>query len=209
MSAWLIDLIAGFQLGPLALEGERSTTPGQQGTGQPGQEHSLLPAARHEQRLLRGWANILAEGIDTFNGDIFPHGEVDRLRPLRPGPPRLQGDLQHHARAQRVRVVSPTWTAEKVDTDTSSVVASFSGAGSLTRTTVSDRSWGGGRFSLHRHRGRPRAHLAVRPNVVFDLVGRGCLPAMRWNTAEVLNGVLTRRTANDAYQAAMRVRLAF
>jgi len=47
------------------------------------------------------------------------------------------------------------------------------------------------------------------PNTAFDLQGGYLFAGSALNTAEVLNGVHTRREANDAYTLAARIRLAF
>ena len=47
------------------------------------------------------------------------------------------------------------------------------------------------------------------PNTAFDLQGAYLKVGHALDTAEVLNGVHTRRTANDGYLMAARVRLAF
>jgi hypothetical protein len=46
-------------------------------------------------------------------------------------------------------------------------------------------------------------------NTAFDLVGSYLFAGAALGTAEVLNGVHTRRDPRDAYQVAARVRLAF
>ena len=106
-------------------------------------------------------------------------------------------------------IVNPTWTAEKVDTDTSSVAASYSGAGSLTRTTVSDRSWVEGDSRYIGTEVNLGLTWRFAQNAAFDLVGAWLFAGEALDTAEVLNGVHTRRRANDGYQAATRVRSAF
>jgi len=209
MSAWLIDLIAGFQLGPLALEGRAIYTPGNKARDNLARSIHYYQPLDTNSDYYAGWANILAEGIDTFNGDIFPMAKwigYDRYGRASLG---FRATYSITPALSVYGVVSPTWTAEKVDTDTSSVVASFSGAGSLTRTTVSDRSWVEGDSRYIGTEVDLGLTWRFAPNVVFDLVGAWLSAGDALNTAEVLNGVLTRRTANDAYQAAMRVRLAF
>ena len=47
------------------------------------------------------------------------------------------------------------------------------------------------------------------PNAAFDLQGAWLSAGSALNTAELRNGVHTRREASDAYTAAARVRLAF
>ena len=47
------------------------------------------------------------------------------------------------------------------------------------------------------------------PNAAFDLEGSYLFAGAALGSAEVLNGVLTRRDPRDAYQLAARVRLSF
>jgi hypothetical protein len=209
MSAWFVDLLGGFQVGPLLLEARAIYSTGNEA------RDNLSRGIRYYQPLdannnfYAGWANILAEGIDNFNGEIFPMSKwigYDRFGRASLG---VRATYAITPAFSVYGIVSPTWTAEKVDTDTGSVVASYSGAGSLTRTTVSDRSWVEGDSRYIGTEVDLGLTWRFAPNAMFDLVGAWLSAGDALDTAEVLNGVLTRRRANDAYQAAMRIRLAF
>jgi hypothetical protein len=109
-------------------------------------------------------------------------------------------------------IVAPMWTAEKVDTDTSVTPASTTanaGAGNVPRTTVSDKSWVEGDSRYLGTEANIGITWRFAPNTAFDLVGSWLFAGDALDTAEVLNGVHTRRKANDGYQAAARIRLAF
>jgi hypothetical protein len=54
----------------------------------------------------------------------------------------------------------------------------------------------------------PFKGLDLKPHTAFDLQGAYLKVGHALDTAEVLNGVHTRRTANDGYLMAARVRLA-
>jgi len=104
-------------------------------------------------------------------------------------------------------IVSPTWTAEKVDTDTTVVLApqqTFT-----NRATVDDQSWVKGDSRYLGTELELGLTWRFAPNTAFDLQGGYLFAGSGLNTAEVLNGVHTRREANDAYTLAARVRLAF
>jgi len=209
MSAWLVDLVGGFQIGPLLLEARAIYSTGNKARDNLAQSIRYYQPLDANNNYYSGWANILAEGIDHFNGDIFPMAKwigYDRYGRASLG---VRTTYSITPALSVYGVVSPTWTAEKVDTDTSSVVASYSGAGSLTRTTVSDQSWVEGDSRYIGTEVNLGLTWRFAPFAVFDLVGAWLLVGDALNTAEVLNGVHTRRDANDAYQAAMRIRLAF
>jgi hypothetical protein len=103
--------------------------------------------------------------------------------------------------------VSPTWTAEKVDTDTGA--APGLGAGSVSRTTVDDQSWVEGDSRYIGTEVDLGFTWRFAPNAAFDLEGSYLFAGAALGTAELLNGVHTRRDPNDAYQLAARVRLSF
>src|SRR5207253_5058836 len=104
-------------------------------------------------------------------------------------------------------IASPTWTGEQVDTDTTVVLAPQQTY--ATRASVDDQRWVKG---YSRYLGTELdLGLTWRfaPNTAFDLQGGYLFAGSGLNTAELLNGVHTRRDANAAYTLAARVRLAF
>jgi hypothetical protein len=212
MSAWLFDVIGSYQLGPLLLEARGVYTPGNKA------RDNLAKSIRYYQPLdgdgsyLTGWGQIFTTGVDYFNGGFLPMTRwvtYDRF-----------GLATFAARATYsitpafsvYGIVTPMWTAEKVDTDTSVTAASTTanaGAGNVPRTTVSDKSWVEGDSSYLGTEINLGLTWRFAPNTAFDLVGSYLFAGDALDTAEVLNGVHTRRKANDGYQAAARVRLAF
>src|SRR5262249_40026106 len=108
-------------------------------------------------------------------------------------------------------IVTPAWTAEKVDTDTNcgTLTNGQAVAGCPTRLTVSDQSWVKGDSSYLGTELTLGGTWRFAPNAAFDLVGSYLFAGSALDTAEVLNGVLTKRESRDAYFASARVRLSF
>jgi hypothetical protein len=103
--------------------------------------------------------------------------------------------------------VSPNWTAEKVDTDTGA--GPGNSASSVNRTTLDDQSWVEGDSRYIGTEVDLGLTWRFAPNVAFDLQGAYLFAGDALGTAEVLNGVHTRREPKDAYMVAARVRFAF
>src|SRR5213594_1891347 len=218
LSAFLVDIIGSYQLGPLLLE-----LRGDYSTGNKARDN-LAKGIRYFQPLTTdgiyyaGWAQIMALGVDYFNGvsmagmgsnigyDRYGRAQLGFRTTYTVVPP-----LSFYA------VVSPTWTAEKVDTDTNAGLVP--GAVGLTtgRLTVSQNSWASGDSSYL----GTEADLGLRwrfsPNAAFDLVGAWLFAGDAQNTAECVGGApgtcaggtVVKKDAKDAYTLAARVRLAF
>ena len=212
MSAWFADIIASYQLGPLLFEGRGVYTTGNKA------RDNLAKSIRYYQPLdgdgsyFTGWGQIWTTGVDYFNGGFLPMTRwitYDRF-----GLMTLAGRLTYSITPALsvYGIAAPMWTAEKVDTDTNVTPASTTanaGAGNVPRTTVSDKSWVEGNS---RYLGT-EVNLGVTwrfaPNTALDLVGSYLFAGTGLNTSELLNGVHTQREANDGYQVAARIRLAF
>ncbi len=98
-------------------------------------------------------------------------------------------------------IASPTWTAEKVDTDTNTT--------GFTRTIVSDRSFVEGDSRYIGTEADFWLTWRYAPNTAFDLVGGYLFAGSALDTTELLNGAPQKREAQDAYIVAARVRLSF
>jgi len=212
MSAWLVDIIASYQLGPLLLEARGVYTTGNKA------RDNLSRSIRYYQPLdadgsyFTGWASMFATSVDYFNGGFLPMTRwitYDRY-----GLATLAGRATYSITPALsiYGIVSPMFTAEKVDVDTGVTPASTTangGAGNVPRTVVSDRSFVEGDS---RYLGT-ELNLGITwrfaPNTAFDLAGSYLFAGGALDTGEVLNGVPTNRSANDGYQIAARVRLAF
>ena len=210
-SAWLLDVIASYQFGPLLLEAR-----GIYSTGNKARDNLSLSKRYYEPLDLdgsynNGWGAIfVGTGVDYFNGGGGPSQSMatnlgyDRFGRASLG---FRATYSLTPALAFYGIASPTWTAEKVDTDTTVVLApqqTFT-----NRATVDDQSWVKGDSRYLGTELELGLTWRFAPNTAFDLQGGYLFAGSALNTAEVLNGVHTRREANDAYTLAARIRLAF
>ena len=215
-SAWLFDVIGSFQLGPLLLEGRGVYT-----TGNKARDNLSLSKRYYEPLDLDtgywsgGWLGILGLGVDYFNGG----GPSNQGMDTNVGYDRY-GRMQVALRAtysitpalSLYGVVAPTWTAEKVDTDTGCpqpLNVANSATGCPARVVVSDKSFvtGDSRYIGTEVNGGFTWRFAA--NTAFDLAGYYLAAGPALKMSELLNGVPVKRDQHDGYYAAARVRLAF
>ena len=215
-SAWLFDVIGSFQLGPLLLEGRGVYT-----TGNKARDNLSLSKRYYEPLDLDtgywsgGWLGILGLGVDYFNGG----GPSNQGMDTNVGYDRY-GRMQVALRAtysitpalSLYGVVAPTWTAEKVDTDTGCpqpLNVANSATGCPARVVVSDKSFvtGDSRYIGTEVNGGFTWRFAA--NTAFDLAGYYLAAGPPLKTSELLNGVPVKRDQHDGYYAAARVRLSF
>src|SRR5262245_11875885 len=146
-SAWLFDIIGSYQLGPLLLEMR-----GAYSTGNKARDNLSLSKRYYEPINLDtgywsgGWLGILGLGVDYFNGG----GGANQGMDTNIGYDRY-GRAQFALRATYsitpalsvYGVVAPTWTAEKVDTDTGcpALTVGSSATGCTARVAVSNQSF--------------------------------------------------------------------
>jgi hypothetical protein len=209
MSSWLFDVIASYQLGPLLLEGRAIYSPGNKARDNLAQSVRYYQPLSMDGNYYGGWASILANGgVDYFNGSLLTNmGRFigyDRYGRAQLG---LRGTYSITPALSTYMWVSPTWTAEEVDTDTGATPGL--GAGSFSRTIVDDQSYVEGDSRYIGTEVDLGLTWRFSPNAAIDLQGSYLFAGSALGTAEVLNGVHTRRDPNDAYMLAMRVRLAF
>jgi hypothetical protein len=208
ISSWIVDLIGSYQLGPLLLEARGVYTPGNKA------RDNLAKSIRYFQPLTTdgsywaGWGAINASGVDYFNGSLLTNMArfigYDRYGRAGFG---FRGTYSVTPALSLYTIVSPTWTAEKVDIDTGANPGL--GTGSISRTTVDDKSWVEGDSNYIGTEVNLGFTWRFAPNTAFDLEGSYLFAGAALGSAEVLNGVHTRRDPHDAYQIAARVRLAF
>ena len=214
-SAWLFDVIASYQLGPLLLEAR-----GIYSTGNKARDNLALSKRYYEPLNTDtgvwsgGWLGILGLGVDYFNGG----GGANQSMDTNVGYDRY-GRAQFALRATYsitpalsiYGVVAPTWAAEKVDTDTGcpALTVATSNTGCTARIIVSDRSLveGDSRYIGTEVNGGITWRFAA--NTAFDLAGYYLAAGPALKMTEVLNGVPTKRDQHDAYYASARVRLSF
>ena len=209
MSSWIVDLIGSYQMGPLLLEARGVYSPGNKA------RDNLARSVRYFQQLdadgnyWAGWAAILANGgIDYFNSNLLTnmgrHIGYDRYGRAALG---FKATYSITPALAVYAWVSPNWTAEKVDTDTG--VLPGTGAGVTSRTTLDDKSWVKGDSRYIGTEVDLGLTWRFAPNTAFDLQGAYLFAGDALGTAEILNGVHTRRNPNDGYMLAARVRFVF
>jgi hypothetical protein len=213
-SAWLFDITGSYQLGPLLLEMR-----GVYSTGNKARDNLSLSKRYYEPLNLdtgywAGWLGILGLGVDYFNGG----GGANQGMDTNIGYDRY-GRAQFAIRATYsitpawsfYGVVAPTWTAEKVDTDTGcpALTVASSNAGCTARTIVSDQSFVKGDSSYIGTEINGGMTWRFAPNAALDLAAYYLFAGSALDQTEVLNGVPTKRDARDGYYATARVRLSF
>src|SRR5437899_728684 len=177
-SAWFFDVIGSFQLGPLLLEGRPMYT-----TGNKARDNLSLSKRYYEPLDLDtgyfsgGWLGILGLGVDYFNGG----GGANQGMDTNIGYDRY-GRAQFALRATYsitpalsvYGVAAPTWTAEKVDTNSGCpqpLNVANSALGCPARVAVADKGFVEGD---HRYIGTEvNGGFTWRfaPNPAFDLAG--------------------------------------
>jgi hypothetical protein len=118
--AWIADLQAGWQLGPLLLEGRYVYTSGNKAGDDLSDKVKFFEPLDLDTGYWAGWASIFALGVDYYNGGGgtvgFMSTNIGYDRYGRHG----FGVRATYAITPALSVygtVNPTWTAEKVDTD--------------------------------------------------------------------------------------------
>ena len=227
LSAFLIDIVGSYQLGPVLLEMR-----GNYSTGNKARDN-LAKGIRYFQPLTTdgiyyaGWAQIMALGVDYFNGvtmaGMGSHIGYDRYGRAQLG---FRATYTIAPPLSVYLVASPTWTAKPVDTDTGSGIVP--GAVSLTtgRTTVSEQSWVKGDSSYIGTEVNLGMTWRFSANSAFDIVGGYLFAGSALDATECRNPgaaqaaagtcnpnsgnpQLVKMPAQDAYTLAARVRLAF
>jgi hypothetical protein len=203
--AWLVDLQGGWQLGPLLLEARAIWSTGNDSKDDLRQKVRYFEPLDLDTGYYSGWAQILALGVDYFNGGGSTIGGMaTNVGYDRYGRRQLGFRATYSLTPQLAfyGIVSPTWTDERVDTDTTSTGGPRSAPSALTNG--GDSRYVGTEADLG-------MTWRFAPNTVFDLVGAYLFAGHALDTAESLTGVagLTRRDAEDGWTVAARVRLSF
>jgi hypothetical protein len=215
-SAWLFDVIASYQLGPLLLEMRGMYTTGNKARDNLSQSKRYYePLDLDTGYFSGGWLGILGLGVDYFNGG----GGANQGMDTNVGYDRY-GRGQFALRATYsitpawsvYGVVAPTWTAEKVDTNSGCpqpLNVANSALGCPARVAVGDKGFVEGDSSYIGTEINGGFTWRFAPNAAFDLAGYYLAAGGALKTGELLNGVVTKRDQNDGYYAAARVRLSF
>ena len=199
--SFLADITAGFQLGPLLLEVRGAWTPGNESNDDLRGKIRYFEPLNLDTGYYAGWAAILALGVDYFNGgggtvqSMATNIGYDRYGRRQLGfraTYALTPELSFYG------IVSPTWTDEKVDTDTAIL------AGGAARTAPVAASNGGD----SRYIGTEvDAGLTWRfaPNTAFDLMGAYLFAGGALDTLQAGQN----RDSVNGWTVAARVRLSF
>jgi hypothetical protein len=146
ISAFLLDVIASYQLGPLLLEARGVYSPGNKA------RDNLSTGINYYQPLITdgnywagAWTHFFASGpVDYFSqgwattGNYVGYDRYGRVGGAFRATYNFTPSLSLQA------LVHTFWTAEAVDTDTGSQLASAGGAGTPSRTIVSQNSFAQG-----------------------------------------------------------------
>jgi hypothetical protein len=219
MSAFLFDVIGSYQLGPLLLELRGMYSSGN------GARDNLSSKIRYFQPLdtdgnyyAGGWTQFFASAIDYFNqgwattGNYVGYDRYGRGQVTARATYNVTPALSFYALA------GPLFTAKAVDTDTGSQLASAGGAGTPARTTVSPNSWVSGDTNYLGTEANLGMTWRFSANTAFDLVGGYFFAGEGFDAAECPGqaagttcsaAAARKKSAQDAYTLAARVRLAF
>jgi len=203
--AWLVDIQGGWQLGPLLLEARGVWT-----TGNKAKDDLRSTRIEYFQPLdvdtgyWVGWSQIQALGVDYFNGG----GAAMAGMPSGIGYDRygrrgfaLRATYSVTPTLALYGIVSPTWTDERVDTDTTSGAAGRGAPNPLTNG--GDSRYIGTEADLG-------LTWRFAPNTVFDLVGAWLFAGSALDTRQPeAPGAFLKREAVDGWTVAARMRLSF
>jgi hypothetical protein len=202
IQAFLIDVKAGWRIGPLLLEARGMYTTGNRPKDQ------LTENVNYYQPLTGdtgwwsdGWGNILALGVDYFNGAFRTLGTgigLDRYGRQQFG---FKATYSLTPQLDFYILGSPMWTAKEIDTD-----GIFTGPTGVMSCRPSDCK------GDHAYVGT-EANLGLTwrfaPGLTLDLVGAYLFAGPALDTTEIVGGVATKRDAQDVYTGAARLRVAF
>ncbi len=214
-SSWLLDVIGSYQTGPFLLEVRPIYSPGNKARDNLSKHIRYFEPIDTDSSYYAGWASILALGVDYFNGNgnmnngMGTNVGYDRYGRAQLG---IRGTYSMTPALAFYMLLSPTWTAEKVDTHTGQAPG-CGGGGNGCRTIIDDASFAGKNDNEQSRYIGTEADLGMTwrfaPNTAFDLSGAYLFAGKALDTFEILNGVATRRKAEDAWLIATRVRLSF
>jgi hypothetical protein len=219
MSAFLLDVIASYQLGPLLIEARGSYSTGNKA------RDNLASTIRYFQPLdtdgnyfAGGWTQFWASGVDYFNQGWATTGNYVGYDRYGRGSFALRTTYNVTPALSFYAVGHALMTAKAVDTDTGSQLASAGGVGTPARTTVSPNSWVSGDSNYVGTEFNLGMTWRFSANTAFDLVGAYLFAGEALDAAECPGSaagsqcaaaVARKKSAQDAYTLAARVRLAF
>jgi len=201
ISAFLVDIQGGWQLGPLLLEARAMYTTGNEAKDDIRGKKRYYEPLDLDTGYWAGWSAIQALGVDYFNGG----GGTMQSMPTNVGYDRY-GRMGFGVRATYsltpalafYGVVSPTWTAEEVDTDTSIVAGGAARTAPVAATNGGDSRYIGTEADLG-------MTWRFAPNTVFDLQGAYMFAGSALDTTDASGS----RDAVNGWTIAARLRLSF
>ena len=208
VSAWLVDVVAARGLGPWLLEVRTIYSTGNEARDNLSRGIRYFEPLDTNNSYAAGWGEILSLSAigDYILGTLSNAGMSSNVGYDRYGRAQLLTRVTY-AISPTLSLsarVNPTWTAEKVDTDTG--VASVSVG---HRTIISDRSFVKG----DSHYIGTEADLGLvwrfSPNTEFGLAGGWLFAGPALDTLEIRNGAPTKAHARDAWVVSSRIRLLF
>ena len=219
MSAFLFDVIGSYQLGPLLLE-----LRGMYSSGNNARDN-LATKIRYFQPLdtdgnyyAGGWTQFFASAIDYFNQGWATTGNYVGYDRYGRGQVTARATYNITPALSLYALAGPLFTAKQVDTDTGSQLASAGGTGTPARTTVSPKSWVDGDSNYLGTEANLGMTWRFSANTAFDLVGGYFFAGDGFDAAECPGQAAgttcsaaqaRKKSAQDAYTLAARVRLAF
>ncbi|MBI2524962.1 MAG: hypothetical protein HYV93_03170 [Candidatus Rokubacteria bacterium] len=216
ISAWFFDLIAGYRVGPVLLEGRYVYTSGNRPRDQLSRDTNYYQPIDADSSYGLGWGNITALGIDYNNGNIRTMGSGIGLDRYGRQQFALRGTYSVSPTLDIYGLVTPLWTARSVDTDGTQVpgilfVGSPTNCSSHSANSAAQPRGAGcrGDSSYIGTEANIGTTWRFAPGLTFDLVYGYLFAGDALDSSEVLNGVLTRRDAQDIYTGTARVRFTF
>ena len=217
MSSWLIDVQGGYQLGPLLLEARAMYTTGNKAGDNIAKGIHYFEPLDLDTGYWAGWSNIYALGIDYFNGN--PLNMANNVGYDRYGRAGFGVKATYSLTPELAiyTAISPTWTAEKVDTDTTIGGNNTQSGNAGLRVCSRAGDVGGicfvdGDSSYLGTEADIGTTWRFAPNTAFDLVGAYLFAGSALDTrvcGTAAAGSCHKEDAHDAWTVAARVRMSF
>ncbi|MEK7371933.1 MAG: hypothetical protein AAB265_10805, partial [candidate division NC10 bacterium] len=211
ISAWLFDVKAGYRVGPVLLEARYMYTSGNRPMDQLSNDTNYYqPISTDHTYMADGWGNIYAIGIDYLNVGLRSMGRaigLDRYGRQQFG---FKATYSVSPQLDIYGLVTPAWTARSVDTDGTFAAAAINCTTFSANSAANPRGAGcRGDASYIGTEANIGTTWRFAPGLTFDLVGAYLFAGDVFDTSEVRNGVLTKRSAEDIYAGVARVRFSF
>ncbi|MEK7700582.1 MAG: hypothetical protein AAB418_01120, partial [candidate division NC10 bacterium] len=207
MAAWLVDIQGSFRAGPFLLEARGIYSTGNEARDNLSRSIRYFEPLDMDTSYYAGWASILALGVDYYQGGGGANNAMatnigyDRYGRAQFG---VRGTYNVTPAVALYTVVSPTWTAEEVDTDTSAA-----------RGIVSDKSFVQGDSRYIGTEWDLGLTWRFAPNTAFDLSGAYLFAGEALDSTESLTlpagnaAGLAKRDAKDGWLISSRIRMSF